>query len=87
MAKSPELISVSCPCCQGVLHIDPQTKAVIRFEEHVKPPTLADLETGVAKLRGDAARREEAIDDEKEQTERATNLASSYYDARGKITH
>jgi hypothetical protein len=80
MAKSPELISVSCPCCQGVLHIDPQTKAVIRFEEHVKPPTLADLETGVAKLRGDAARREEAFQKSVESHKSHADVLSKKFD-------
>ncbi|MEQ1945759.1 MAG: hypothetical protein ABL995_01120 [Bryobacteraceae bacterium] len=61
MAKSPQLISVECPCCQATLHIDPQTKAVIRSEEHVKPPSIADLEAGVAKLRSEVARREEVF--------------------------
>ena len=40
MAK-PALITVTCPCCQAELHIDPVTHAVIRHHAHVKPPSGA----------------------------------------------
>jgi hypothetical protein len=60
MAKN-KLITVTCPCCQAELHIDPETAAVIRHKEHVKPPTLADMEAAVAKFKGEAGRREDAF--------------------------
>ncbi|MSV35577.1 MAG: hypothetical protein EXQ47_08275 [Bryobacterales bacterium] len=61
MAKRNSLITVTCPCCQAELHIDPETAAVIRHVEHVKPPTFADLESAVQKQKGEASRREEAF--------------------------
>jgi hypothetical protein len=61
MAKKSGLITVQCPCCEATLHIDPETQAVIRFEEHVKPPTFSDLESAVEKMRGEAGRREDAF--------------------------
>ncbi len=60
MAK-PTLITVTCPCCQAELHIDPQTHAVIRHVEHVKPPTFGDIEAAVQQFKGEAGRREEAF--------------------------
>ena len=42
-----KLVTVTCPCCQAELHIDPDTGAVIRHKEHVKPPSIADFETAV----------------------------------------
>ncbi len=60
MAK-PALITVTCPCCQAELHIDPQTQAVIRHVEHVKPPTFGDIEAAVQQFKGEAGRREEAF--------------------------
>lgn len=60
MAKSA-LITVTCPCCQAELHIDPATAAVIRHKEHVKPPTFADMETAVSRFKGEANRREDAF--------------------------
>ena len=59
MAKRAELIIVTCPCCQAELHIDPETSAVIRHKEHVKPPSIADFETAVQRMKGEAGRRED----------------------------
>ena len=61
MAKNTPLITVTCSCCQAELHIDPETSAVIRFVEHVKPPTFADLESAVERQKGEASRRENAF--------------------------
>jgi len=61
MAKRTGLITVTCPCCQAELHIDPETSAVIRHKEHVKPPSIADLEAAVQRQKGEASRREEAF--------------------------
>jgi hypothetical protein len=58
MAKKPPLITVICPCCQAELHIDPATSAVIRHKEHVKPPSIADFETAVERMKGEEGRRE-----------------------------
>ncbi len=61
MASRPELIIVTCPCCQAELHIDPETSAVIRHKEHVKPPSIADFETAVKRMKGEAGRREDVF--------------------------
>jgi hypothetical protein len=60
MAKNA-LITVTCPCCQAELHIDPKTSAVIRHKEHVKPPSIADMEEAVARFKSEAGRREDAF--------------------------
>jgi hypothetical protein len=60
MAKKAELIAVQCPCCNAELHIDPETRAVIRHKEAEKPKTVADIEAAVARYKGEAGRREEA---------------------------
>ncbi len=59
--KGPGLIDVLCPCCQAELKIDPATRAVITFKAAEKPRELADIDTGLERLRGAAARREEAF--------------------------
>ena len=61
MAKNTPLLTVTCSCCQAELHIDPETSAVIRYVEHVKPPTFADLESAVQRQKGEASRRESAF--------------------------
>jgi hypothetical protein len=60
MAKQA-LLKVTCPCCQATLHVDPQTSAVIRFEEHVKPREIEDMEQAVQRFRGEKDRREDAF--------------------------
>ncbi len=57
MAKA--LIEVACPCCQAALKIDPETRAVISHKAIEKPPPIEDLAAAVAKLKGEAGRRDE----------------------------
>ena len=53
------MFEVPCPCCQAILKIDPETRAVIAHTVHVKPPLIDDLAAEVAKLKGEGARREQ----------------------------
>lgn len=55
------LIIVDCPCCEAELHIDPATQAVIRHIAKEKPPTFADFESAVSRMKGEAGRREDAF--------------------------
>jgi hypothetical protein len=55
------LFEVTCPCCEAVLKIDPDTHAVIAHTVPVKPPPIEDLAAEVAKLKGAAGRREEVF--------------------------
>lgn len=59
MAKG--MFEVSCPCCEAVLKIDPETQTVIAHTVHEKPPSIQDLAAEVAKLKGEGARREEVF--------------------------
>jgi hypothetical protein len=56
-----DLFEVTCPCCQAKLKVDGRLEAVISHEEAVKPPPIEDLNAAVAKLKGEAGRREEAF--------------------------
>lgn len=80
MAKAPELIHVVCPCCQGELFIDPATQAVIRHKEHVKPPTMADIETAVQRFKGEASRREDAFKKSVEQHKSHSDILNKKFD-------
>jgi len=57
MAKA--MFEVECPCCQAILKVDPETRAVIAHTAPVKPPPIEDLAAEVAKLKGEGARREQ----------------------------
>ena len=60
MANKP-LFEVTCPCCQTVLKIDAETRAVIAHKAPEKPPPIEDLAAAVAKLKGEPGRREEVF--------------------------
>jgi hypothetical protein len=55
------LFEVECPCCNAMLKIDPETRAVIAHTVPVKPPAIEDLAAAVAKLKGEAGRRDEVF--------------------------
>jgi hypothetical protein len=56
-----DLFEVSCPCCQAKLKVDGELQAVISHEEPSRPPAIEDLTAAVAKLKGEAGRRDEAF--------------------------
>ncbi len=63
MAKGKAaLIEVKCPCCDAMLQIDPELKAVISHKVKEKPPVIEDLRAAVQKLKGEEARRGELFD-------------------------
>src|SRR5215813_6707279 len=53
------MFEVACPCCQAILKIDPETRAVIAHTVPQKPKAIEDLAAEVAKLKGEGARREQ----------------------------
>ena len=55
------LIEVECPCCQAILKIDAETRAVIAHTVPEKPRPIEDLAAAVAKLKGEAGRRDEVF--------------------------
>jgi hypothetical protein len=61
MAKANAMFEVECPCCEAVLKIDPETRAVIAHTVPEKPPAISDLAAEVAKLKGEGARRDEVF--------------------------
>ena len=80
MAKAPELITVKCPCCEADLHIDAATQAVIRYEEHVRRSPLADFETAVQHMKGEAGRREDAFKKSVETHKNQNEILSKKFD-------
>ena len=58
---SKGLFEVECPCCQALLKIDPETRAVIAHKQPEKPPAIEDLAAAVARLKGEEGRRDEVF--------------------------
>jgi len=59
MAKA--MFDVECPCCQAILKIDPETRAIIAHTVPEKPKLTEDLAAEVVKLKGAEARRDEVF--------------------------
>jgi predicted nuclease with TOPRIM domain len=55
------MLEIECPCCQAVLKIDVETRAVISHKAPEKPRVVEDLASAVARLKGEGARREEVF--------------------------
>jgi hypothetical protein len=85
MAQESKLIKVVCPCCQAELHIDPETTAVIRHVEHVKPPSIADMEAAVQRFKGEAGRREDVFQKSVESHKVHHDVLSKKFDEMLKI--
>jgi hypothetical protein len=85
MADAPKLILVTCPCCQGELHVDPETGAVIRHKAHEKPPTFADFETAVQRQKGEQNRREDLFKKSVEQQKSHQDVLSKKFDEMLKV--
>jgi hypothetical protein len=70
MAKSShEPFEVGCPCCNALLKVDPETKAVISHVAAVKPKTFNDFEAAAKAMREQEGRKEsifrQAVDAQK----------------------
>ena len=55
------MFNVECPCCQAILTVDPETRAVIAHTVPERPRPIEDLAAEVAKLKGEGARRDEVF--------------------------
>ena len=55
------MFEVECPCCDAILTVDTETRAVIAHTVPKKPPLIDDLAAEVAKLKGEGARRDEVF--------------------------
>src|SRR4029453_6919673 len=58
--------TLTCPCCNGRLTIDPTLEAVIAHEEAPRPKSGLDLGGALSTLKGAAARREELFRGQRE---------------------
>ena len=59
MSEMTKSFTVTCPCCQGRLTIDPEVEAVIAHETPPPTPSTKDLGAAFDTLRSKSAEREE----------------------------
>ncbi len=74
------MFDLECPCCGASLKIDPETRAVISFKEPERPRAVENLEAAVAKLKGAAARREEAFQKSFDREKMQSTVLSKKFD-------
>jgi ribulose kinase len=60
MAKPARAVAfeVTCPCCNAVLKVDPETKAVISYTAAKVPKTFNDIEEAARAMKEQDVRRE-----------------------------
>lgn len=80
MPKDKGLFEVKCPCCDAMLKIDPETRAVISHKEAEKPRQIEDLAAAVARLKGEPDRREEAFRKSFEAEKMSSQVLSKKFD-------
>jgi hypothetical protein len=78
--SSGGLIEVQCPCCEAMLKIDPATQAVISHKEKPKPKTLENIEAGVARLKQEAAERDDKFRRSMEEQKTRQDVLTKKFD-------
>ena len=58
MAKNSQPFEVTCPCCNALLKIDPETRAVIGHTAAVIPRMFNDLEAAARAMKEQDTRRD-----------------------------
>lgn len=74
MAKNPTPFDVTCPCCNAVLKVDPQDKAVISHTAPLKPKTFNDIEEAARAMKEQDNRRDSIFRQSVEAQKHASDL-------------
>jgi len=74
MAKNVPAFEVTCPCCNAVLKVDPQTKAVISHTAAVKPKMFEDIEAAARAMKEQDSRRDSIFRQSVEAQKHASDL-------------
>jgi uncharacterized Zn finger protein (UPF0148 family) len=77
---SSGLIEVVCPCCETTLRIDPETQSVISHKEKPRPKTLEDINSGISRLKQEAAERDEKFRRSVEEQKNRQQVLSKKFD-------
>jgi ribulose kinase len=74
MAKNVQAFDVTCPCCNAVLKVDPQTRAVISHTAAVKPKMFEDIEAAARAMKEQDSRRDSIFRQSVEAQKHAADL-------------
>jgi Zn-finger nucleic acid-binding protein len=73
MAHSPAF-EITCPCCNAVLKVDPEAKAVIAHTAAPKPKTFNDIEEAARAMKEQDSRRDSIFRQSVENQKNASDL-------------
>jgi ribulose kinase len=74
MAKNVQAFEVTCPCCNAMLKVDPQTRAVISHTAAVKPKMFEDIEAAARAMKEQDSRRDSIFRQSVEAQKHASDL-------------
>ncbi|HEY1262336.1 MAG TPA: hypothetical protein VGF06_02365 [Terriglobales bacterium] len=74
MTKKSTAFEVTCPCCNAVLKVDPETEAVISHTAAVKPKTFEDIEAAARAMKEQDSRRDSIFRQSVEAQKHAADL-------------
>jgi ribulose kinase len=74
MGKKATAFEVTCPCCNAVLKVDPETEAVIAHTAAVKPKMFNDIEEAARAMKEQDNRRDSIFRQSVEAQKNASNL-------------
>lgn len=74
MAKKATAFEVTCPCCNALLKVDPETEAVIAHTAAVKPKTFEDMEAAARAMKEQDNRRDSIFRQSVEAQKHASDL-------------
>ena len=74
MTAGSKLFEVTCPCCNAVLKVDPESKAVISHTAATKPKMFNDIEEAARAMKEQDSRRDSIFRQSVENQKNASEL-------------
>jgi ribulose kinase len=74
MAKRISPFEITCPCCNALLKVDPENRAVIAHTAAVQPKTFSDIEAAARAMKDQDSRRESIFRQSVEAQKHASDL-------------
>lgn len=74
MPKKAVAFEVTCPCCNAVLKVDPETQAVIAHTAAAKPKMFEDIEAAAKAMKEQDNRRDSIFRQSVEAQKHASDL-------------
>lgn len=74
MPRKAAAFEVTCPCCNAVLKVDPETQAVIAHTAAAKPKTFEDIEAAAKAMKEQDSRRDSIFRQSVEAQKHASDL-------------